>query len=61
MIDRHPKPGFVLPGDDWFSGARADVLAEPPQVSRGLETLIIGIFIGAVLSSSMIALGAWLF
>lgn len=60
-MDRHPKPGFILPSNDWYSDARGAVLSEPPQVSRGLETLVIGIFIGVVVSSSMIALGAWLF
>ncbi|MDR6757812.1 hypothetical protein J2Y48_003109 [Mycoplana sp. BE70] len=53
MIDRHPKPGFVLPGDDWLS--------RPARAGNELETLIVGIFIGFVLTAGSIALGAWVF
>ena len=57
MIDRHLQPGFVLPSNEWYS----EPLAEPPQVSSGLGALMIGVLAGSILSSSMIALGAWLF
>lgn len=56
-VERHPKPGYVLPGNDWYS----DTLAGPPQVSSGLGALLVGILLGSVMSSSMIALGAWFF
>lgn len=58
MSDRHPQPGFVLPSNDWYSDTK---YAEPPRTSAGLETLIVGIFIGSMLSACMIALGAWVF
>lgn len=55
MIDRHPHPGFVLPSNDWYSST------ELPRVSSGLRTLLVGILLGSIVSSRMIALGAWLF
>lgn len=50
-----PHRGFVLPSSEWYSPA------ETPRVSAGLETLVVGIVIGSVLTACMIALGAWLF
>ncbi|NVP56062.1 hypothetical protein [Mycoplana rhizolycopersici] len=57
IIDRQRQPGFILPSNEWYSVP----LAEAPQVSSGLGAFMIGIIAGSILSSSMIALGAWLF
>ena len=60
MAERPNPPRMILPGDDWITSQTPE-FAEPPRISGNLETLIVGILIGAILSPCMIAIGKWVF
>ena len=58
MADRTPKPGFILPGDEWFT--REDVADLVDDARTDAATfLIVGAFVGVVIFAVGIAIGTW--